>query len=139
MPSPKSPHEIRFLVSHLSINNVPLQVRKRSRSIWLPIGRKKKKWGWNEDIYMFWTIELCVKYSNWGHWTPVSLDMRDKMRKSGWKQYRRRRRRRKKGGRGRGESNYVSHLNWFLRGSFVHPQFWICLSSVPWLLAHILH
>lgn len=82
---------------------------------------------------MFWTIELCVKYSNWGHWTPVSLDIWDKMRKSGWKQYRRRRRRRKRG-RGRGESNYVSHLNWFLRGSFVHPQFWICLSSVPWLL-----
>jgi hypothetical protein len=34
----------------------------------------------------------------------------------------------KKGKKGvGGESNYVSHLNWFLRGSFVHPQFWICL------------
>jgi hypothetical protein len=42
MPSPKSPHEIRFLVSHLSINNVPLQVRKEVAQFGCPLEEKKK-------------------------------------------------------------------------------------------------
>lgn len=42
MPSPKSPHEIIFLVSDLSINKVPLQVSKEVDEFGCPLEEEKK-------------------------------------------------------------------------------------------------
>jgi hypothetical protein len=53
MPSPKSPHDIRFLLSRLSINKVPILVSKEVDQLGCPLEEKKKRGDCNEDIYMF--------------------------------------------------------------------------------------